>query len=339
MRRSLSAAALPWAGAWAFAVTLAAAAGAARAAACPLGPSGWVLLDAGGGPRGYAESLAEELSPRGVSVCTEARQEGPGALAHVILAASPPAAAATFVIEVDDRITRKRVTRAVDLRHLDRATRAFALAVATDELLAAAWAELALRPPEVDAPARILRTQIADAIGHAAPAARVDLSFVAVVEAASSSAPPAAGFDLRVGYELSPRFHPFVGGGGRAFRTIDAPDGTVTARAAALSLGARVPLWRPTASYAVALVGAFRSDLIWLHGASRPGAAGYDARVFGSRLTGGLGVARSTGRWVLAVEALAGHELLAPEARDGDEVFPLSRGVLLHVALAIGVRS
>jgi len=63
-----------------------------------------------------------------------------------------------FTIEVTDSVTLKRVARSVSLAELPADGRAFALAVATEELLRATWAELALRgvrkpnaaaPPEV----------------------------------------------------------------------------------------------------------------------------------------------------------------------------------------------
>jgi hypothetical protein len=66
---------------------------------------------------------------------------------------------ATVSVEIRDTVTQKRVARDVDLSRVPSDGRAFAIAVATDELVWASWAELALErsvraqrkpPPEVE---------------------------------------------------------------------------------------------------------------------------------------------------------------------------------------------
>lgn len=54
---------------------------------------------------------------------------------------------ATFSVDVTDSVTQKRIGRDVDLRDVPEDSRAFALAVAAEELLRASWAELSVRRP------------------------------------------------------------------------------------------------------------------------------------------------------------------------------------------------
>jgi hypothetical protein len=54
----------------------------------------------------------------------------------------------TFSVDVTDSVTQKRLVRDVDLQDVPEDGRAFALAVAAEELLRASWAELSLRRPQ-----------------------------------------------------------------------------------------------------------------------------------------------------------------------------------------------
>jgi len=85
------------------------------------------------------------LAPGGIAACSaeQAAEAGATPAAEIRVAAGPEATVGV-VIDVADAVTRKRVGRDVDLEGLPADGRAFAVALAADELLRASWAELAL---------------------------------------------------------------------------------------------------------------------------------------------------------------------------------------------------
>jgi hypothetical protein len=126
------------------------------------GEKPWVALS-GDVPASFAEQVRSDLraglAPSSIDVCTAAAPSGSEPLASVAIALVAPASA-RYSLEVTDSVTQKRVGRDLSLERLPADGRAFALAVAAEELLRASWAELALRgvhtpqtaaPPEVRA--------------------------------------------------------------------------------------------------------------------------------------------------------------------------------------------
>lgn len=114
----------------------------------------YVLLEAaeGFGPALADEvrkDLSAELGPRGFGVCAEPGAGGELA-AEVVLSQPDPA---TISIDVDDHTTGKRVGRDLRLARIPAGGKALAIAIATDELLRASWAELILRRDEPEAEA------------------------------------------------------------------------------------------------------------------------------------------------------------------------------------------
>jgi len=83
--------------------------------------------------------FAAELAHRGVALCEEGTPRAPDAV--VQLAATD----STVEIQLDDRLTHKRVARDLSLASIPPNGRALAIAIAIDELLRASWAELTLR--------------------------------------------------------------------------------------------------------------------------------------------------------------------------------------------------
>jgi hypothetical protein len=84
--------------------------------------------------------LATELEPRGIAVCDPGSGErAPEVVVHVRPVDD------VLVIELDDRVTHKRVARDLSLRAIPANGQALAVAIAIDELLRASWAELALQ--------------------------------------------------------------------------------------------------------------------------------------------------------------------------------------------------
>ncbi len=105
-----------------------------------------VLTEDGLDPALFAEvrtDLATELAHRGIDVCApDATTREPAALATLSSTDS------TVVVELNDRLTHKRVGRDLTLSRLPANGRALAIAIAIDELLRASWAELTLRREE-----------------------------------------------------------------------------------------------------------------------------------------------------------------------------------------------
>lgn len=111
--------------------------------------------------------LGADLREQGIDACTELQGQGrPVARVTLRAAADDPL---RIGVEVSDAVTDKRLERTVDLRRLPEDGRAFALAVATDELLRASWVELRLSrrepPPKAPPP------EVSRAVERALPSA------------------------------------------------------------------------------------------------------------------------------------------------------------------------
>jgi len=122
----------------------------------------WVAVS-GHLPADFAEAVRSDLraglAPSNIEVCDAAAASGGQPLATVALEPIEPGGA-RYSLDVTDSVTQKRVGRDLSLEKLPADGRAFALAVAAEELLRATWAEIALRgagdpqtpaPPEVRA--------------------------------------------------------------------------------------------------------------------------------------------------------------------------------------------
>jgi len=114
-------------------------------------------------PAAFADVVRSDLraglAPSNIEICETNASNGSEPLASVALEQIEPGAA-RYSLDVTDSVTQKRVGRDLSLDKLPADGRAFALAVAAEELLRATWAELALRgadrpqtaaPPEVRA--------------------------------------------------------------------------------------------------------------------------------------------------------------------------------------------
>jgi len=134
----------------------------AHAAGECAGEKPWVALS-GSVPAPFAEAVRSDLraglAPSDIDVCTARGAAGSEPLARVSIELLD-AGGARYGLKVTDSSTRQRVSRELSLENLPVDGRAFALAVAIEELLRASWAELALRgvhspatasPPELRA--------------------------------------------------------------------------------------------------------------------------------------------------------------------------------------------
>ena len=111
--------------------------------------------------------LGAGLREQGIDACPE--QQGVGRPVARVTLRSSESEPLRIGIEVSDAVTDKRLERSVDLRRLPEDGRAFALAVATDELLRASWVELRLSrrepPPQAPPP------EVSRAVERALPSA------------------------------------------------------------------------------------------------------------------------------------------------------------------------
>lgn len=118
--------------------------------------------------------------------------ERPG-LAIVRITPVPCAAAsATFVVQIDDFVTRKRVERTLDLDETAVEARLRALALAIGELLRASWAELAVNEPLTPAPQATL-AGVAMRVRVRALGARAEVAAAAVTPPQRSALPAGDG--------------------------------------------------------------------------------------------------------------------------------------------------
>jgi hypothetical protein len=141
--------------------------------------------------------LAAALAPQQMSVCT--RQADLGAAAAVVT--SRLLDGDRVRIEVDDSLTKKRVSRDVSLKDPKDPSSALIVAVAIDELLRATWAELSLER-------RASPEQESDSSGSEEP----PLVSAPAHEAASAAVLPRQRFGLGVTIDFYPRASSFWGG-------------------------------------------------------------------------------------------------------------------------------
>jgi hypothetical protein len=156
-------------------LVIAVCAASAHAAECS-GEKPWVAVS-GALPAAFAEAVRADLraglAPSSIEVCSKRPAQAGEALAEVAIGQAR-SGDARYTLEVTDSVTRKRVSRDLSLEELPADGRAFALAVAAEELLRASWAELALRgvhSPQTAAPPEV-RAIVAEAEPHPKPEPR-----------------------------------------------------------------------------------------------------------------------------------------------------------------------
>jgi hypothetical protein len=141
-------------GAWIVALRLALPSDALAEEPCPSRAS-WVRVDVHGAAPDFARRVLEDLraglAGSRVGACAEDLAGNPPlAVVRVVPSRARPT---RYAIDVSDAVTRKRLVRDVDLARVPPDGRAFAVAVAAEELLRASWAELELRDRKRETPA------------------------------------------------------------------------------------------------------------------------------------------------------------------------------------------
>lgn len=281
------------------------------------------------------EDFRAGLSSREIDVCREAA--GPGHSAVAAVRVVPASATRVGVsVEVRDRVTAKRLARDLDLSRVPEDGRAFAVALAADELLRASWVELALeraRQPTSIAPPEVTRV-VESELASARPR-RLRLAIRASAERFSGGQTQVGG-DLALAVSLAPRFEIDLAAGLREALPVTAPHGRVLASAVGAGASIGYLLLRPSNFQLSSFVGGRAS---WVR---FRGEAASDGRA--DELSGLVVVARSglgarvhlTGPFRAECGVNAGAVLRALGANDTAETVTAMSGLELavHAGLA-----
>jgi hypothetical protein len=226
----------------------------------------WVSITfaAGDWPRGFGEKVLADLrgglTNRGIDACADA--SGPSSerpLATVVVASVDKQSVAVSV-EVRDAVTAKRVSRDVDLARVPPDGRAFAIALAVDELVWASWAEVALAKtrsqtphPATPPPPEVVAGVASELPRRDEPSSELVLRF-AIEHYLGGQTHLGADFGTLV--PLAPRFSLDLGAGFRQGLPVSAPDGRVLSSAIGIGAGLRFALLHSAAADAGLSLGA-----------------------------------------------------------------------------------
>jgi hypothetical protein len=328
-----------------FAVTWA---GTVRAeASCGSPGRPWVSLTFQGGswPKGFASQVLADLraglTNRGIDACADAsgpRTEPP--LASVVVASADQTSVAVSV-EVRDAVTEKRVSRDVDLTRVPADGRAFAIAIAVDELVWASWAEIALAKAHRTAPeaAKPAPREVVEGVARELPRSNRAPSELVLRFAAEhyGGGQTHLGADLAAILPLVPRLALDLGAGFRQGLRVSAPDGRVLSSAIGAGAALRFAALHAAAADAGVSAGA-RFAVTRLRGAA--GSSADDAELSGLTIFARLGAFASLrlgGAFHLDLTAGLGAPLSALEATDDGHVVTGVSGLEAFGALGVAV--
>jgi hypothetical protein len=284
--------------------------------------------------------LQHTLAGQGIAACSGDAHPSTTPLATLTVDLSPDdAAKATVDIEVRDSVTRKRVRRDVDLSRIPEDGRAAAIAIESDELLRASWAEIALDTARARQAQESARPQVVGSVGQVLAPARVGEA--GAVGARAVLERYLGGADLTLmggdafGRIVAPRWQLEIAGELRTAPATDAPRGRVSALAA----GASVSFWvRVAGGRRASLAVGAGAGASWLSFRAEP-APGSEGSTYANLLA--VGRARVVGRLALgrALHATAGVDVGAAlrgvEATDTGVAVASARGLLLAANLGL----
>jgi len=233
-------------------------------------------------PLGFAAKVLGDLraglTSRGIDACPD--ETGPSnepPLASVRIAALEKKSV-VLTVEIRDAVTAKRVSRDVDLAAVPVDGRAFAIAIAVDELVWASWAEIALAkksrqqatskprpapPPEVVA-------GVESELPSSGPAPKLGVRFAVEHYLGGQTL---LGADAATILPLSARFALDLDAGGRVGLGTDAPHGDV--HSSSIGFGASGRYAFVHTSFAdVGLALGLRAAVVRFRGTAAPGAEG-----------------------------------------------------------------
>lgn len=325
---------------------LATTVGRAWAAPCAGPDEPWVDLDSTRSELGpeaslkVLEQLRAGLRRLGIAVCAGAERPPHAPIARVALE-SRSEAEMQIDVSIADALTDKRVSRAVGLAGLPRDAWPLSLALATDEVLRASWAELALE--SAPAPKRPVPPAVTRAVAASlrpepepppSPGVGLGVRFVADAFGAGTLQ---AGMDAHFGVWLTERLFAELSAGIRSAASVSAADGEVRSRAWVIGAGPGVSITEPSARAGLeALVRGvvYRVSFV---AEPEPGARGRDA-------SGTAAFAQAGARAYLApdpslrlsLEVALGAPLRGVRAADSNEAVVGLDGAQLSVALGFG---
>ena len=192
---------------------------------------------------GVLSDLQHTLAGQGIAACSGDAHPAAAPLATLAVELSPDdAAKATVDIEVRDAVTHKRVRRDVDLSRIPDDGRAAAIAIESDELLRASWAEIALDTARARQAQENARPQVVGSVEQVMAPARVGerrrpgraRGGRALLRRRRRWSAPTASGALR----LSPRIALEIAGALRIGPSVAAPHGQVSALGAGGEPGA-----------------------------------------------------------------------------------------------------
>lgn len=281
------------------------------------------------------QHLRAELAPHRILVCPERSREArsPMATVKVIESGSQQVG---IEVQVNDAVTRKIVTRQLDLASLPADAHAMTIALGVAELLRASWAEVNLRSNNETKPVPVSVRHALEAETKREPALA---SFGLRLAAEEFSGQlRQAGVDATFGLELVGPLQLGARLGARQALINDAPDGRVRAQAwmAGLVTGVRLTPSESTAHLiAVARVDAARVQFL-----AEPNPAASANSGAGTGVMAGLGIIGTvdvSSMLHLLVEADAGGVIKGVRARDaGNEVVAMN-GAWMGVSTGINV--
>jgi hypothetical protein len=316
-------------------------AGATAAPSCGTGQRPWVSVsfEATGFSQHFAERVLSDLRAglgnRGIDACPEANGRGePIASVKIATTTGPSVAVA---LEIRDAVTEKRVMRDVDLARVPEDGRAFAIAIAVDELVWASWAEIALakrtpRKPRRAAPPEVVRGVENSLPEREQPATR--LGARAALERFGGGQTH-AGADVAALFPFTERLGLELSLGVRQGRRVDTEHGHVVSSAFGLGAMLRVTILRAL-PLELSLFAGPRAGLARFRGRAEPDARGTELSGLVLYARGGaVAGVRALGPLWLEGSGGAGAPIRGLEARDAGRVVSGVSGAELFASLSL----
>ncbi len=294
-------------------------------------------------PRGFSGKVLGDLraglTSRGIDACPEGRGPTEPPLATVRIAKLDRKSVAVSV-EIRDAVTEKRVSRDVDLAPVPPDGRAFAIAIAVDELVWASWAEIALaksrrpkrsaaRPARPPPPPEVV-LGVEEELPEGGRASELAVRFAGEHYLGGQTH---LGADAATLLPLSERFTLDLGAGIRQGLRVSAPDGSVLSSAIGLGASLRFALLHTPAADVGFLLGG-RAAVARFRGAAGPGAE--QAELSGLTAFARLGAFTSLrlgGPFRLDASVGGGVPIRALEATDDGQVVTGVSGIELFAQL------
>lgn len=287
----------------------------------------WVLMDVSGLDPAFGTQIINDLRaglvPSRIDACVAEAVERKAPLATVRIA-SVQENGVVYSIDVSDSVTRKRIGRDVDLAHVPSDGRAFALAVASEELLRASWAELALaKEPPAPKPVAPKAPPVRKEPPAPAPApAQREFTALGLGLGAEyyTGGQTHFGVDVFWLHALSSWLRFGVTAGVRRGLSVEAPSGSIDSRAVHLELSLRPTLVSSSIWGLDALV-ALRGAEIWFLPEPVAGAQGTETNSQAIFARAGFALTLGRAGSIRSVSSVgAGGPLRAFSVSDGGEV-------------------